>query len=41
MVNWDNEEDPIYANYYAFVSLDPFDDTRDATWLNRVFAILS
>ena len=30
-VNWDNEEDPIYANYYAFVSLDPFDDTRDAT----------
>ena len=30
-VNWDNEEDPIYANYYAFVSLVPFDDTRDAT----------
>ena len=30
-VNWDNVEDPKYASYYAFVSLDTFDDTRNAT----------
>jgi len=30
-VNWDNVEDPMYSTYYAYVSTEPFDDTRNAT----------
>ena len=30
-VNWDNVEDPMYGSYYAYVSTQPFDDTRNAT----------
>ena len=30
-VSWDNAEDPMYASYYAFVSLESFDDTRNAS----------
>ena len=27
-VSWDNVDDPMYTSYYAFVSLDSFDDTE-------------
>ena len=30
-VSWDNVDDPMYASYYAFVSLESFDDTRNAS----------
>merc|ERR1739841_322620 len=30
-VNWDNTEDPMYGSFYAYVSTESFDDTRNAT----------
>ena len=30
-ITWDNAEDPFYSTYYAFVSNNSFDDTRNAT----------